>query len=82
MPLSKQQYVDLFDVLPNDVSLAGYCDRAYDVWENTIAAPALRDLGYELLGWKDGERDSFGPLSRIVTVKFAGSDLTQQLVYG
>lgn len=38
--------------------------KAYWHWEDEIATPALVAAGYKVAWWVDGERDSFGPLSR------------------
>lgn len=39
-------------------------------WEKEIALPALEAAGYSTLGiWKNGEADSFGPLSRYLVVR-------------
>lgn len=55
----------------------GYCvshaekgGKHYTDWENEIATPALEAAGCykDNNYWVDGERDSFGPLSRNITV--------------
>lgn len=44
--------------------------KHYSDWEEEIAIPALLRAGCEILWcWVDGERDSFGPLSRSITVQ-------------
>lgn len=58
---------NLLDVITVDTSDAShFCDREYWLWENNIAKPALEALGYTHISFSDGERDSFGPLTRIV----------------
>jgi hypothetical protein len=71
---------DLFDILANDISMEGYCSREYDGWEQNVATPALQALGYEVVSWTTGEKDSFGPLSRVVTVRKEGA--MERFVYG
>ena len=56
---------DLFSVI-GEVNMKHYCGPEYWLWEDTIARPALEALGYERVTFHMGERDSFGPLSRIV----------------
>lgn len=43
-----------------------YCSRTYWEWEEQVAKPLLASLGYTDVAFYDGERDSFGPLSREV----------------
>jgi hypothetical protein len=57
---------DLFAVLPS-ISMDGCFNHDYWKWEDTIATPALINLGYENIKWSMGDCDSFGPLSRIIT---------------
>jgi hypothetical protein len=71
---------DLLDILADGICMEGYCSREYDQWEQNIATPALQTLGYEVVSWTTGERDSFGPLSRIVTVR--KEDATERFIYG
>lgn len=75
------QYVDLLDIIGHAAAKSDDygSTQHYGRWERDVATPALVRLGYEVLGWKDGERDSFGPLSRLCTVRLAGSE--QQLIY-
>ena len=58
---------DLFEFI--DDSLADhphFCDTyAYLQWEREVAQPALEAVGFRVLRWTTGERDSFGPLSRV-----------------
>jgi len=69
---------NLLDVLKGiDTSeSSGYCNCDYHSnhptyydWERNIAKPALEALGYRCVVFADGERDSFGPLSRLVYAK-------------
>lgn len=66
--------------------MVGYCSRGdspdnYWTWEKEIAQPALEALGYTVLWWATGERDSFGPLSRIAAVVNT-EGLQERLMYG
>lgn len=74
-----RDYGDLLDIL-GEVSMEGYCDREYRKWEEQVAEPRLVELGYEVRMWTDGERDSFGPLSRIVITVKDGQ--VKRLIYG
>ena len=83
-----RQYVDLFRVI--DDKLADdprYCSSgasgggSYWDWEAEIAKPALEALGYTEVTFNDGERDSFGPLTRIVGVTHK-SGRRHYLIYG
>lgn len=73
---------DLFDII--DVELSNhpdcYSSSSYAVWERSVAEPALKELGYENIRWSDGERDSFGPLTRVCTCKKDNS--LHQFIYG
>lgn len=73
---------DLLDILGENVSMENYCGHpgCYLLWEEKIAQPTLEQLGYTVLRWRTGERDSFGPLSRIVTVEKAG--VVKRFIYG
>lgn len=74
----------LHDVLPNITSnyADGYCAQPsahtpnqrkfYWDWEKDVATPALQALGFKVIRWYDGERDSFGPLSRVVELEKDG----------
>jgi hypothetical protein len=66
---------DLLEVIGQDASeIPGYCNTDlrgpgphYWDWEY-IARERLEKLGYYFVCWVDGERDSFGPLTRIAVV--------------
>ena len=70
--------VDLFSLFPDLPTGKGtgfgvsYRDsgggKTYYDWEDEIATPALKKLDYTVGIWKNAERDSFGPLSREITV--------------
>lgn len=49
-----------------DLYPASYCSPTYWEWEGQVARPILESLGYTDIYFADGERDSFGPLSRAV----------------
>lgn len=71
--------------------VSGYCvqqptapnNQSYLDWETKIANPWLVHSGFEVLsGWYDGERDSFGPLSRCVKAKHKQSQKLYEIFYG
>jgi len=41
--------------------------------EVSILNPQLEDLGYTVIGWHMGEKDSFGPLTRFVELQKEGN---------
>lgn len=66
-------WVDLFDVLP-DVDYD--FDGNYIQCEIDVVTPALIAAGYQVLGgWRRGEYDSFGPLTRWVKTKKDGQEI-------
>ena len=72
---------DLLDVIGEGLAADHrYCSRRYWTWENEVARPALEKLGYEDIKFFDGERDSFGPLTRVVHCRKDGN--TVKLIYG
>ena len=75
-------HADLFDFI--DKELANhhhFCDTyAYRQWEQEVARPALEAAGFRLLHWSTGERDSFGPLSRVCHAVRGNQNF--QLFYG
>jgi hypothetical protein len=44
-----------------------YSNANYVRHERDLLTPRLERLGYTYISWSDGERDSFGPLTRICT---------------
>lgn len=52
----------------------------YLTWEETRARPRLKQKGYGNIIFTDGERDSFGPLSRVALCEKNGE--LYALVYG
>jgi hypothetical protein len=56
---------ELLDII-GKVDMANYATYHYTDWENNVAIPALIALGYSVIGFRDGERDSLGPLTRLV----------------
>ena len=44
----------------------------YRTGEINILQPQLEKLGYKVIRWYDGERDSFGPLSRVALIEKDG----------
>lgn len=79
MGLQMQTQFSIFDVIGEDVEMAGFCVSPC-TWEQEVAEPALNDLGYSVEKWVTGEYDSFGPLSRIAHVIKDG--VRTQLIYG
>lgn len=73
--------LNLLDAINVDTSDSShFCDREYYLWEDNIAKPALEALGYKDIVFADGERDSFGPLTRIVYAK--KDDISIKFIYG
>lgn len=63
---------DLLSIL-GEVSEEGFCSPDYWKWEDNIALPRLKELGYEIIrGFKTWDGDSFGPLTRGVLIKKDG----------
>jgi len=69
---------NLFEFIPSELSeKEGYCtcprylhkehrmNVSYLDWEEHVATPALKKAGFCDIQWIRGERDSFGPLSRV-----------------
>lgn len=54
--------------------------RYYWRWEDEVAAPKLRELGYEVKRWWSTDSDSFGPLVRAVELVKDG--VSQTYYYG
>ena len=65
LPAFDDDYVDLYKILPREV-WEGFTYSEYYIGEDKILKPALEKLGYKHIQFSMGERDSFGPLSRIV----------------
>ncbi len=61
---------DLLDLLPEDIVNHPACfdSKRYREWEEQIATPVLRSLGWEPKNWRTTDGDSFGPLVRTVTL--------------
>lgn len=75
-------YIDLFNIVDDD---GGKLELDIDFGEyakseREIITPALIALGYQVGQWHDGERDSFGPLSRCARV--TKNNETKVVVYG
>ena len=83
-----QAFHDLLEIIGEDAAgNPGYCASPHGIgpcywdWEDATAIPRLKQLGYQVLGnFFDGDRDSFGPLSRVVRVEKDG--VTMKLIYG
>jgi hypothetical protein len=72
-------YADLYREIPEAMQKFSYED--FRTSEQTVIKPALEDIGYTDIKFSMGERDSFGPLSRIVTCK-DGIGQTIRFIYG
>jgi len=60
---------DLMEVLDESGEQYDECDfQHYVEWEATVAMPLLQKMGYRVHGFRSTESDSFGPLSRTVSV--------------
>lgn len=65
----KREYHDLHSILPADnIAWDNFDFNEYFSGERKYLKPALEALGYTNVRFLMGERDSFGPLSRIVVV--------------
>ena len=73
-----EEYQDLYKVIPEAFEKFTFCNYYTD--ESKYLKPALEKLGYTNVHFVMGERDSFGPLSRVVIAKKDG--VTVKLVYG
>lgn len=51
-------------------------------WEKQIFQPWLEKHGFKVLNWRDGERDSFGPLTRVAITRHLDSNKTLEIWYG
>lgn len=73
-----EEWNDLLDLLPDDICNHPACFDSvrFREWEEEIATPALRALGWEPKCWRTTDGDSFGPLVRGVTL--VGSDGTRK----
>ena len=59
---------DLHEIIPSEMfNLPHYCGKEYWKWESEITK-YLEPKGHTVERWRDGERDSFGPLTRLVTI--------------
>lgn len=63
---------DLLEIL-GEVSQEGFCSPSFWGWEENIAIPRLKELGYKIIrGFKTWDGDSFGPLTRGVLIEKDG----------
>lgn len=76
MVMGKCEYVDLSTVISfEDFDYAEYINH-----EKSLLQPRLEDLGYDAIMWMMGERDSFGPLTRICHARRDGE--VTYFIYG
>jgi hypothetical protein len=86
---------DLFTYInPRLAEKPGFCTSSrtalrngipsYLDWEKHHAEPALRQQGFRAIVWKDGDEDSFGPLTRYAICQREEKRLmvTRHLMYG
>ena len=55
--------------------------REYWEWEENVATPSLYEMVYTNIQWSTGERDSYGPLSRVVSATDSYKN-TVRFMYG
>ena len=73
--------LDLLEVIGEDAGEEPeFCSRSYWKWEDETATPLLEKLGYTNIRFSMGDRDSFGPLARIVTAEKNG--IPYRFIYG
>lgn len=73
------EYEELSNVI--DVSDAEWDVEGYRSYELDVLQPRLVALGYTEIRWTDGERDAFGPLSRVATCRNAAGEV-KAFIYG
>lgn len=64
MPNEDPNYIDLYDLELENKPSFDWQDGSMRRQEKLISAELI-SKGYHVGSWRDGERDSFGPLSRI-----------------
>lgn len=74
---TETEYQNLMDV----ISFDGFSFGDYYNGERNILQPRLEELGYTEVSWFMGERDSFGPLSRICHATNMQGE-TKKFMYG
>ena len=58
-------YENVFNDMPK-----GWDDvKRYREYEDNALTPWLKSMGFTSISWRDGERDSFGPLSRVCRMR-------------
>lgn len=73
--------MDLLAVIGDEAAHEpNYCTCSYWSWEEETARPRLEKLGYSKIRFSMGDRDSFGPLTRIVTASKGGA--IHRFIYG
>jgi ribonuclease HIII len=69
------EFVDVYDLVDVTIDYGNYIEC-----EREVITPALKAAGYSVGTWRTGEGDSFGPLSRCVTISKDG--VNKVAVYG
>lgn len=72
--------VAIYKILP-DYEEPDDLHDSYREFERDVLTPKLEAKGFEIVRWQDGERDSFGPLSRYATA-YAPSGIRCDIIYG
>lgn len=75
----KFTYINLLNIIPETMSQVDF--QEYHTSEQTLIKPALEAQGYRDVQFRMGERDSFGPLSRIVLAT-RKDDTVARFIYG
>jgi hypothetical protein len=62
-----EKHAFIYRALEEVIVLTGlhYTPETYREQEINLLEPRLRAVGYVNIHWSDGERDSFGPLTRV-----------------
>lgn len=72
-----EEYEDLFDVMSFD----GFSYINWAIDEDRIIRPRLEEAGYYAITFANGEADSFGPLTRVVSCIDPSGKL-RKFIYG
>jgi hypothetical protein len=76
--MTSKKLVSGFQLLPG----VPYDFGNYRQSEREVVTPALEGAGYEIIGgWYSPEADSFGPLSRAVTVRNIATNEIMEVFY-
>jgi hypothetical protein len=73
--------VNIYKNFPSGINWSEFSFAEYYKAEKEILEPQLAALGYKDMKWSTGERDSFGPLSRVCECMDSEGN-TVKLIYG